>query len=209
MRQRNRSFALAKPARVTLPSRQMRTVESAVRAALLLAATSCSFGLTSSPEPRKPCPTSDLAPVLDTAAAVGLAAASIYIAVRGGDEYAETDDASYATVAGVSAGLYTIAATRGFSNVRACRDHRIELAFEERHAQARTPNPNAHDQAWALTKQAASSARNGDCAVVTGVDRALREIDPEFHATVFVRDVAIARCLAQPMVVPAAAPTSE
>lgn len=179
-----------------------------MRAVLLVLISGCSFALTQSPEPRRPCPTSEVVPVIDGVAAAALLVTSIYFVASGGEDYAQTDNASYATVAGVGAGLYAIAATKGFTNVRACRDHQIELAFEERHAKRTAPNVHAHDEAWSLTKRAAVSARNGDCKSVVGVDRALRDIDPEFHATVFARDVAIARCLV-PKPLEATAPSPE
>ncbi len=179
-----------------------------MRGVLLVLISGCSFALTQSPEPHRPCPTSDVVPAIDAVAAAGLVVASIYFVATGGEDYAETDNATYATLSGVTAGLYVISATKGFTNVRACRDHKIELAFEERHAKLAAPNPHKHDEAWSLTKQAAASARNGDCKSVVGVDRALRDIDPEFHATVFARDAAIARCLIPPPV-EAAAPAPQ
>jgi hypothetical protein len=53
----------------------------------------------------------------------------------------------------------------------------------------------ARERAWTLTKSAAAAARDGDCetAIAHGVD--VRALDSEFHATVFMHDVAIKRCL--------------
>jgi hypothetical protein len=66
----------------------------------------------------------------------------------------------------------------------------------------------AREQAWQLTKQAAEVARTGDCQTVTQRDNEIRELDSEFHATVFMRDAAIKRCIdsaatAKPQAAPA------
>jgi hypothetical protein len=53
----------------------------------------------------------------------------------------------------------------------------------------------ARESAWSVTKRAAAAARAADCATVKAADARVRELDADFHATVFVRDVAIARCL--------------
>lgn len=53
------------------------------------------------------------------------------------------------------------------------------------------------DRAWWLTKQAAAAARAGNCLQVGVFDREVRAADHDFHAMVFVRDVAIQRCLTQ------------
>lgn len=57
----------------------------------------------------------------------------------------------------------------------------------------------------ALTESAQEAARAGDCATVRALDVRVRATDAHFHDTVFVRDVAIAACLAQPA---AAVPTA-
>lgn len=51
------------------------------------------------------------------------------------------------------------------------------------------------DEAWDYTKVAAAAARVGDCTTVLIHDRIVRELDAQFHATVFLADVAIARCI--------------
>jgi hypothetical protein len=53
----------------------------------------------------------------------------------------------------------------------------------------------ARQRAWDLTKEAAAAARAGDCNAVLVATLRVQAIDAEFHATVFVRDVAIAQCL--------------
>ena len=53
---------------------------------------------------------------------------------------------------------------------------------------------------------AVDAARTGDCATVAKLDVEVREIDVNFHDTVFVRDVGIARCLAGNVPVPSITP---
>lgn len=49
--------------------------------------------------------------------------------------------------------------------------------------------------AWDLTKQAASAARAEDCTQVQAIAPRVRDLDADFHVSVFMRDVAIQRCL--------------
>lgn len=51
------------------------------------------------------------------------------------------------------------------------------------------------DQAWQLTKRARTLARQGKCDRVREIEPRVEQLDPSFHDVVFVRDVAIARCL--------------
>jgi len=70
---------------------------------------------------------------------------------------------------------------------------------------APTPTPNreasarqaARERAWSITKASALAARRGDCAHVRAADATVASLDPDFHVTVFRRDVAIARCLGE------------
>jgi hypothetical protein len=55
--------------------------------------------------------------------------------------------------------------------------------------------PDHRDEAWALTKQAQAAARANDCPTVVTLDAKVASLDESFRATVFARDVAIARCL--------------
>ena len=60
--------------------------------------------------------------------------------------------------------------------------------------------PSKQEQAWALTKSAQGAARAGDCERVTRIDGEVRALDPGLHEVVFMRDVAIRRCLGLPEV---------
>jgi hypothetical protein len=72
----------------------------------------------------------------------------------------------------------------------------VAYANEEPPAPVIVPQaPDHRDEAWALTKQAQTAARANDCATVTTLDAQVAALDASFHATVFARDVAIARCL--------------
>lgn len=57
------------------------------------------------------------------------------------------------------------------------------------------PPPDRRPEAWELTKRAQGAARANDCASVLDLDAKVRALDESFHALVFLRDVAIARCL--------------
>lgn len=50
-------------------------------------------------------------------------------------------------------------------------------------------------EAWELTKEAGQAARERDCIQVEAIHPRVRALDMEFHVSVFMRDVAIQRCL--------------
>ena len=57
--------------------------------------------------------------------------------------------------------------------------------------------PDHRPEAWALTQEAQSAARAGDCDRVVALSIQVQMLDAEFLGSVFVRDAAIARCLAR------------
>ncbi len=53
----------------------------------------------------------------------------------------------------------------------------------------------AQQQAWDMTKRAREAARTGDCGRVKKIAPAVKDADPSFYDVVFMRDVAIQRCM--------------
>lgn len=90
------------------------------------------------------------------------------------------------------------AAVYGFKMVSNCNNV-LKLEREELTTarQLRKTRKAALARAWAATQQAATAARQGDCATVVKLEVFVRELDGEFHDTVFAGDVAIARCFKQ------------
>lgn len=68
-------------------------------------------------------------------------------------------------------------------------------ANESDHGRHLTRRERRRAEAWELTKLAAAAARSADCTQVQAIDPRVRELDLEFHGVVFMRDVAIQRCL--------------
>jgi hypothetical protein len=58
------------------------------------------------------------------------------------------------------------------------------------------PLVDNREEAWSHTKVAAAAARAGDCEMVAKLDVVVQQLEPVFHAAVFLGDVAIVRCLA-------------
>ena len=87
------------------------------------------------------------------------------------------------------------AAVYGFKMVSHCNEVK-KLEREELRAarELRKTRKVSLGRAWAATQQAAAAARKGDCATVIKLEVFVRELDGEFHDTVFAGDVAIARC---------------
>jgi hypothetical protein len=72
---------------------------------------------------------------------------------------------------------------------RGAKERGAEVAAEYRR------KADARAQAGIAWKRAAAAARADDCATVRELDPEIRELDVELHDVVFMRDVAIARCL--------------
>jgi hypothetical protein len=70
-----------------------------------------------------------------------------------------------------------------------------EQAREREHRPQLTQRERRRLEAWELTKQAEQAAREQDCPQVEAIDPRVHDLDLEFHAVVFMRDVAIQRCL--------------
>jgi len=83
----------------------------------------------------------------------------------------------------------------GFERVHACREVKERDTRWRAEEEARNSRERIREHAWILTKQAAIAARADNCALVRETSAKVRAEDADFHATVFVNDVAIARCL--------------
>lgn len=72
-----------------------------------------------------------------------------------------------------------------------------EVARQQEQARVQQANDAvaARERAWTLSKEASAAARTGDCTGVEARAIQIREIDRDFHDTVFLRDVAIKRCM--------------
>ena len=100
---------------------------------------------------------------------------------------------------GIIALAWGVSALYGFTKVSSCSAAK----------QAERKREAARSDAWALTKTAAAAARVGDCNTVRKIDLDVSVLDSEFHATVFLADIGIKRCVG-PAVTPsidAAPPT--
>ena len=93
---------------------------------------------------------------------------------------------------------------RATANVEHADRERREKAFVAAKAKR-----DAREHAILLGKQAGDAARAGDCATVTKLDAEVCTSDPEYRDAVFLRDVAIARCLGAAPPACAPSPASE
>lgn len=73
----------------------------------------------------------------------------------------------------------------------------VYLAADASDGRPMTEREIKQDQAWQLTKRARDQARKGHCDAVQKIEPRVQALDPDFHDVVFVRDVAIHRCLAR------------
>jgi hypothetical protein len=86
----------------------------------------------------------------------------------------------------------SFAAAEGYAVASDCRAAKRQGAEIVRRRETRS---DGREQAVAAWKRAAVAARAGDCATVRELEAQTRELDVEFHAVMFRRDVAIVRCL--------------
>ena len=73
----------------------------------------------------------------------------------------------------------------------------VYLAADASDGRPMTEREMKQDEAWQLTKRARDQARKGRCDAVQKIQPRVQDLDPSFYDVVFVRDVAIHRCLAR------------
>jgi hypothetical protein len=168
------------------------------RALLVLSLTACSWYAKGSPKRRVraapiECTDSYVRPIADT---VGVAASATVGAMIVRDGECGALDCFAGPMFIALAPIMAFTALDGYAKVHACRAKQHEIRIEMIAERAAEERATARAAAWRITKHAAGAARAGNCDDVRASDRRVRELDAEFHATVFVRDVGIARCLA-------------
>jgi hypothetical protein len=152
------------------------------------------------------CTTSYAAPVAHTvlAAAMAVGAVALIQSVRNSDDPEACGGICPLFLAQliVAAPIFAIYAAHSYAQVHACRETaaeiRVEVAEDEAEAAAGQHQRDVRERAWRLTVAAQADARAANCDAVRTSSAAVLALDAEFHSSVFVRDVAIARCLAPP-----------
>lgn len=136
---------------------------------------------------------------LETPAALSIAAlvgiGALAYAMTDMEMVIDTGGVMWAPVLALSVAALGHASVTGLdyaSECRAAKQRGAEQAQTYRREQARA---SARAEAGALWKRAAAAARADDCETVRSLDPQIKNLDLEFHAVVFSRDVAIARCL--------------
>lgn len=149
------------------------------------------------------CTTSYAAPVAHTVLAAWLAAGAIVLvqSLRNSDDPEACGGVCPLFLAQLIAGAPIVAlyAAHSYAQVHACRatqaQVRTEIAEDEADAANRTEQREVRERAWKLTLAAQTDARAGNCDAVRTTSATVLGLDAEFHGSVFVRDVAIARCI--------------
>jgi hypothetical protein len=154
---------------------------------------------------------SNSAPNLDVTAAIGLTVVTGISRVLPsfcGDDFdagrrcdEEGGRGTYAVLG--SGAVFVAAAVYGFVANGQCRTKLTKLTERRAHEvranvlreQEQADSQDRRQRAWERTQAAATAARAGDCALVHTIGIEVHGLDAEFHATVFVRDVAIKKCL--------------
>jgi hypothetical protein len=132
------------------------------------------------------------------AALVGAIASAGVLAYAATNPQAAVDHGGllWMPVLGIASVDWLVDAAEGYSSGNECKVAKRRAAEQGSLAKAKS---DARARAGTLWKRAAAAARADDCVTVRDLDPKVRELDVEFHAVVFSRDVAIARCLATPI----------
>ena len=164
-----------------------------------LVTSACAFGTTRPPKPDDPddtCNTSEVGPAMDAGWAV-LFGLGLIGTIADASQYNDHSTAIVAEVAIIS--LFTASTIYGLNNIGKCRNRDRDIKARAAAAEAQdTRGISAHDAAWQMTKQAHTAAVAGDCASARALGEVVRGTDAEFHAVIFMRDAAIARCANAP-----------
>ena len=177
-------------------------------AVVAVSVSGCSLALMRTDPPpyyREPDCTASLAPpALDVAGVVltGLLAVGLVTVTINSED--SGDGPLYAAgVLATASVVHVVSAVVGFSRASRCRDAKDDWAARPKPVPQVAPPPvveaiAAQDPlARELTIQAHFAAKQGTCAPISAASAKVRELDPEYHAKVFVIDPAIASCLAR------------